>query len=192
MILDAKRNDIGHSLTAYAKGLVGRHSPMGADALTITGYMGPGTLQPAVTAAGETGAQLFLVVLSSNPEGRRLQSARLEDGRTVAEYLADAVTEYNASFEEEVGPVGAVVGATLGEVAAGVIERMPKSLFLSPGIGAQGAGFDDVARTFGAAVRRVIPTSSRGVLSHGPDITALRDQMLRQQDQAQTLRRLAD
>ena len=192
VLLDAKRGDIGHSLAAYAEGLIGRSSPMGPDALTLNAYLGPGTLRPAVERATEQGAMLFPVVLSSNPEGRELQAARLEDGRTVAEYLADSITDFNSVTDEEVGPVGAVIGATLGKTAASVVERLPKSLFLAPGIGAQGAGFDDVRKVFGQAIGRVIPTSSRGVLSHGPSVSGLRQSMEKQQEQAFELRSLAD
>ena len=188
VILDAKRNDIGHSLTAYGLGLIGSDSAMKADSLTLSAYLGPGTLRPVVDRAVAVGASLFPVVLSSNPEGRELQDARLPDGRTVAEYLADAITDFNNEVDEEVGPVGGVVGATLGEAATAVIRRMPKSLFLAPGIGAQGASFDDVRQTFGDAVSRVVPTSSRGVLKHGPDVQSLRDAMEREQAAAHELR----
>ncbi len=191
VLLDAKRGDIGHSLAAYAEGLIGRDSPMGPDALTLNAYLGPGTLRPAVERAAEQGAMLFPVVLSSNSEGRELQAARLEDGRSVAEYLADHITDYNSITDEPVGPVGAVIGATLGEAAASAVERMPKSLFLAPGIGAQGASFDDVRAVFGDAIDRVIPTSSRGVLSHGPSISGLRESMEKQRDRAFELRQAA-
>ena len=180
VLLDAKRGDIGHTLTAYSLGLIGRQSPMGADALTLNAYLGPETLRPAFEAAVAQGAGLFPVVLSSNPEGRRLQDARLADGRSVAEYVADAITDFNNETGDDIGPVGGVIGATLGDKAAAVVRRMPKSFFLAPGIGAQGAGFDDVRRTFGRAVDRVVPTSSRGVLRHGPDIQSLRDAMERE------------
>lgn len=184
VLLDAKRGDIGHSLTAYARGLVGRDTPMGADALTLNAYLGPDTLRPAVDQAMASGAGLFPVVLSSNPEGRALQDARLADGRTVAQHVADVVTAFNEETDEPVGPVGAVIGATLGEKAVPVIRRLPKSLFLTPGIGAQGASFDDVRAMFGNAVNRVVPTSSRGVLRHGPDVQSLRDAMESQKEAA--------
>ncbi|MCG8460749.1 MAG: orotidine-5'-phosphate decarboxylase [Holophagales bacterium] len=187
VLLDCKRGDIDSTLEAYAHGLVGRGSPMGADAVTLTAYLGPGTLRPMVERAHTEGAYLFVVVLSSNPEGRTLQDARLGDGRTVAEYLADSISEWNDISDEEVGPVGAVVGATSGSAAASVVERLPRSLFLAPGLGAQGASFEDVRRLFGQALPRVIPTSSRGVLGQGPSVDALRRRLIREQDSARTL-----
>ena len=127
---------------------------------------------------------MFVVVRSTNPGGHMPQNARLVDGRTVAEGLADEITTQNASFGGSPGPVGAVLGATLPEGDAGVVQRLPRSLILVPGLGAQGAEMSDAVRKFATARGRVVPTLSRGILQHGPNITRLRDAVLRHKDAA--------
>ena len=173
-LIDVKRGDIGHTLDAYADAMIGPDSPFGGDAMTATAYMGFGSLSPLLKKAAERGAGVFVVVRSSNPDGRALQDARLADGRTVATALADDITEFNAMVGGGVGPVGAVMGATIEGTATETLARLPKSLLLAPGIGAQGATFDDMARNFGPATARALPSISRGILAKGPDVAALR------------------
>jgi orotidine-5'-phosphate decarboxylase len=173
-LIDVKRGDIGHTLDAYADAMIGPESPFGGDAMTAVAYMGFGSLKPLLDKAAERGAGVFIVVRSSNPDGRALQDARLADGRTVATALADDITVFNATVTEGVGPVGAVMGATIEGTATETLASLPKSLLLAPGIGAQGATFDDMARNFGPAAARALPSVSRGILAKGPDVTALR------------------
>jgi orotidine-5'-phosphate decarboxylase len=173
-LLDVKRGDIGHTLEAYADAMIGPDSPFGGDAMTVTAYLGFGALKPLLRKAAERQAGVFIVVRSSNPEGRTLQDALLADGRTVATALADDITEFNASLTDGIGPVGAVMGATIEGTATATLASLPKSLILAPGIGFQGATFDDLARNFGEAAQRALPSVSRGVLGAGPDIAALR------------------
>ncbi|WP_198665042.1 orotidine-5'-phosphate decarboxylase [Tropicimonas sp. IMCC34011] len=174
VIADAKRGDIGSSMEAYARAWIGEGG-FGADAVTANAYLGAGTLTPLLSRAASCGAGVFTVVRSSNPEGAALQDARQGDV-AVADALADALTEQNAALAsgESVGPAGAVIGATLGEAASGTVAHLPASLFLVPGIGAQGAGFGDLEGIFGEALPRVIPTSSRAVLAAGPRIADLK------------------
>jgi len=168
-LLDVKRGDIGSTNSGYADGLLGPDSAMGSDALTVHAYLGFRALSPLLQRALELGCGIFPVVLSSNPEGRALQSARLAGGQTVAEGLADEITAYNAEVTPSgVGPVGAVVGVT-AEAAPSIIERLPRSLILSPGLGAQGGTLEDVATRLQTARQRVIPCAGRSVLSAGPD-----------------------
>jgi orotidine-5'-phosphate decarboxylase len=173
-LIDVKRGDIGHTLDAYADAMIGPDSPFGGDAMTATAYMGFGSLKPLLNKAAERGAGVFVVVRSSNPEGRALQDAVLADGRTVATALADDITAFNALVTDGVGPVGAVMGATIEGTATETLASLPKSLLLAPGIGAQGATFDDMARNFGPATDRALPSVSRGILAKGPDMAALR------------------
>jgi orotidine-5'-phosphate decarboxylase len=172
-LLDVKRGDIGHTLEAYADAWVGPDSPFGGDAMTVTAYLGFGALKPLLKKAAERGAGVFVVVRSSNPEGRTLQDALLADGRTVATALAEDITEFNASLTDGIGPVGAVMGATIEGTATATLASLPKSLILAPGIGAQGATFDDLARNFGPAAERALPSVSRGVLGKGPSVAEL-------------------
>ena len=173
-LIDVKRGDIGHTLEAYADAMIGPESPFGGDAMTAVAYMGFGSLKPLLDKASRRGAGVFIVVRSSNPEGRALQDAKLPDGRTVATALADDITAFNATVTSGVGPVGAVMGATIEGTATETLASLPRSLLLAPGIGAQGATFDDMARNFGAATTRALPSVSRGILAKGPDVAELR------------------
>ena len=105
-LIDVKRGDIGHTLDAYADAMIGPDSPVGGDAMTVLAYLGFGSLAPLLRKAVERQSGVFVVVRSSNPEGRPLQDARLGDGRTVATALADDITAFNRSTGAETGPVG--------------------------------------------------------------------------------------
>jgi orotidine-5'-phosphate decarboxylase len=190
-LIDVKRGDIGHTLEAYADAMIGPDSAFGGDAMTVSPYLGFGALKPLLRKAAARRAGVFVVVRSSNPEGRALQDAKLEDGRSVATALADDITLFNVEHGGEVGPVGAVMGATIEGSATETLARLPNALLLAPGIGAQGATFADLARNFGPATRRAIPSVSRGILSKGPSVTALRDAIDRHCDAARAMRAAA-
>jgi orotidine-5'-phosphate decarboxylase len=187
-LIDCKRNDIGHSLAAYGEAMLGKESPFGGDAMTVSAYFGFGALAPVLARAVATGSGVFVVVRSSNPEGAALQDARLADGRTVADSVADDITAFNASLDasggEAIGPVGAVMGATAEGEAAATLARLPRSFLLAPGIGAQGATFASMAVSFGAAARRALPAISRGILAQGPSVAALREAIERAREGA--------
>jgi orotidine-5'-phosphate decarboxylase len=177
-LLDVKRGDIGSTNNAYADALLGPQSAMRADAITLHAYLGFAALRPFFDHAEQSGSGLFPVVLSSNPEGASIQQARLPSGLSVAQHLSDEITRHNqarigGSTRELAGPIGAVVGLTAAG-ASELVERLPQSLILVPGLGAQGGSFEQLAARFAAAKSRVIPSSSRGVLGQGPDCDALR------------------
>jgi len=130
-IIDCKRGDVIGTMEGYAEAMLGLHSGFGADAMTVTAYLGFGALRPVLDRAAKYSAAAFVVVRSSNPEGRSMQDARLADGRTVADALADEITAFNAALGQEIGPVGALVGATVDGVAAKVLSRLPHSLILA-------------------------------------------------------------
>lgn len=189
-VADVKRMDIGHTLAAYAAAWIGDDAGIPVDAITLGAYMGAGSLKPAVERANAYGAGLFVVVRSSNPDGLVLQNARQEDGRTVADALADDLSAFNAPNLNRLGlgPCGAVVGATLDD-AGEVLERLSSSLILAPGIGAQGATMADVRSRFGrAAARRTLPSVSRQIAHAGPARAAIRDTVARLVDEAFALR----
>jgi orotidine-5'-phosphate decarboxylase len=190
-LIDVKRGDIGHTLIAYADAILGHDSPFGGDAMTVSAYLGFGALRPLLDKAVARGAGVFVVVRSSNPEGRALQDAKLPDGRTVATALADDIAAFNATVGEAVGPVGAVMGATIEGAATETLAHLSNALILAPGIGAQGATFSDVARNFGPATRRVLPAVSRGILAKGPSVSALRDAIAGHADEARRMREQA-
>ena len=169
VIIDAKRGDISTTAAAYADAYLGPCSPFGGDAMTLSAYLGLGSLQPLFDCALREGAGLFVVVRSSNPEGSKLQQARLPDGRSVAEQLADGIAARNTATEPNgIGSIGVVLGATQGREATGLADRLPNSLLLVPGIGAQGATIADVRADFGRHYSRVIPSISRGIARAGP------------------------
>lgn len=175
VIADVKRADVTHSAAAYAQAWLGPDSPFGADAMTTTGWFGEGTLKPLLDRAVKCGGAVFLVVRASNPESALIQESQI-DGEALADVLARRIEAINRDHHgDAVGPVGAVIGATLSPAVRRTIDLMPNALFLTPGLGAQGAGFDDLLKLFGGAINRVIPTSSRGVLVSGPDHNRLRD-----------------
>ncbi|MFE0405110.1 orotidine-5'-phosphate decarboxylase [Streptomyces nigra] len=172
VVMDAKRGDIGSTMAAYAESFLRKDSPLFSDALTVSPYLGYGSLSPAVGLARESGTGLFVLALTSNPEGGEVQHAVRADGRDVGATMLAHLAAENAG-EEPLGSFGAVVGATLGDLSS--YDLAINGPLLAPGIGAQGATPADLPRVFGAAVRNVVPNVSRGVLRHGPDVVALRD-----------------
>lgn len=182
--IDAKRGDISSTMEGYADAIFGVSGGLRADAVTLSPYLGYETLQPVIRHAQSVGGGVFVVVRSTNPGGQRPQNARLDDGRTVAEGLAEEITAQNAAIGGLVGPVGAVLGATLPADDADIVQRLPRSLILVPGLGAQGASMSDAASKFAAARGRIVPTLSRGILRHGPNVARLRDSILRQKEAA--------
>lgn len=83
VVMDAKRGDIGSTMAAYAEAFLHKDAPLFSDALTVSPYLGYGSLSPAVALARESGAGLFVLALTSNPEGGEVQHAVRTDGRTV-------------------------------------------------------------------------------------------------------------
>ena len=176
-IVDAKRGDIGSTMAAYADAYLRDGSPLAADALTVSPYLGFGSLQPAVDAALETGRGLFVLCLTSNPEGAQVQHARTGAGvdvRSVAARIAAEAAALNEGIAP-LGSIGLVVGATIGDAARNTGVDLPavNGPLLAPGVGAQGAGAAELAAVFGDARRQVLASSSRGVLAAGPDAGAL-------------------
>jgi orotidine-5'-phosphate decarboxylase len=176
VLMDAKRGDIGSTMAAYAATYLDKDSPLFSDAVTVSPYLGFGSLRPALDAARISGAGVFVLALTSNPEGAEVQRATTPDGRSLAQVMLDHVAEENRGATP-LGSVGAVVGATLAEAG---VELAVNGPLLAPGMGAQGATAADLPRIFGAAVRNVLPSFSRGVLRHGPSVAGLRESAARE------------
>ncbi len=172
-IVDAKRGDIGSTMAAYADAFVGDRSPLAGDAVTVSPYLGFGSLRPVLDLAARTGRGVFVLALTSNPEGAAVQHARGEDGRSVAQAVLDAAAAENAGAQP-LGSVGVVVGATVGAAGAAHDLSAVNGAFLAPGIGAQGATAADLQAVFGGARGLVLPSSSREVLGAGPSVAGLR------------------
>lgn len=178
-VLDVKRGDIGTTVEAYGEAFLGEDAPAPADAITLSPYLGYGSLRPAIDLARATSRGVFVLALTSNPEGESVQHARLADGRSVAGAVADEAAEDNASARSrgELGSVGLVVGATVGSAVTdlGVDLSTMGGPVLAPGLGAQGATAADVRAVFAGALPQVLASSSRDVLRAGPDATRLRE-----------------
>src|SRR5215207_1797067 len=149
VIIDAKRGDIGSTMAGYASAYLCEKAPLACDALTVSPYLGFGSLQPAIDEARVAGAGLFVLALTSNPEGPQFQSARTAAGPTVAGAVLDGLRELNADADD-LGSFGAVVGATIQPTEENLDIKGP---LLAPGIGAQGATAASLSKVFGAAMR---------------------------------------
>jgi orotidine-5'-phosphate decarboxylase len=172
VILDVKRGDIGSTMDAYAAAYLSPTSPLAVDAITVSPYLGVGSLEPAFSLAVQHGNGVFVLALTSNPEGPQVQHARRPDGRSVAQSIIDELGAQNGSAEP-FGSLGVVVGATIAPDVEINLSTL-NGPFLVPGIGAQGGTAEDVQRIFGASMKAVLPSVSREVLRAGPDVAALR------------------
>ncbi|MGH8827618.1 MAG: orotidine-5'-phosphate decarboxylase [Jiangellaceae bacterium] len=170
VLMDAKRGDIGSTVQAYADAYLDPSSPLGSDAVTASPYLGFESLRPLLDTAQAHGNGVFVLALTSNPEGSEVQHARTADGRTVAGAMLDHVRAANAGAQP-LGSVGCVVGATIGSSEE---DLDVNGALLAPGLGAQGGTVADLRRVFGPALRLVLPSASREVLRAGPDAGALR------------------
>jgi len=231
-IVDAKRGDIGSTMEGYASAFLSEGSPLAGDAVTLSPYLGFGSLKPAIDTAIENGRGVFVLCLTSNPEGATVQHAfsPAANQTVAAQIAADAAKiniEYletrhsagapegraaqnlgNLSWQREpqigpftirprrserwsldgawpavganetpvrlgppLGPVGLVVGATIGDAAAstGTDLAAVNGPFLAPGVGAQGGGAAELRQVFGDARRNVLASSSREILNAGPN-----------------------
>lgn len=174
VLLDVKRGDIGSTAAAYAQAYLDEDSPMCADAITVSPFLGFGSLEPFFEAAKKNDGGVFVLTLTSNKEGPEVQHAVSGD-TTVAGGILAQLKALNADAVP-MGPFGAVVGATIGSSDEDLAINGP---LLAPGLGAQGGTVKDIARLFSSVAANVLPSTSRGVLAAGPDVTALRDSAAR-------------
>jgi orotidine-5'-phosphate decarboxylase len=184
VIADAKRGDIGSTMEAYARAWLDPDSPLRADAVTASPYLGLGALQPMVDLAGAGDRGVIVVARSSNPEGRSLQQARTEegDGPAVEDMLLAGIAELNGSGRIPPGTVGAVIGATLGPSRFRLADL--GGVILAPGVGAQGGTAAGVGSLFGACPSgTVLASSSRSLLTTGPEVSALAEAARKARDE---------
>lgn len=167
VLVDGKRGDIDSTALAYAQGYFGPTTALQVDAITTHAYLGIGALDPMIDHVVKYGGGLFVVVRSSNPEGREIQTARTAHGETVAQSLCREITSRNRKHTNEaMGPLGAVVGATC-EDAADTVAALPSSFILAPGVGAQGATLQDIRARMPNATGRILANVSRAILANG-------------------------
>ncbi|TFB55588.1 orotidine-5'-phosphate decarboxylase [Cryobacterium tagatosivorans] len=178
VIGDVKRGDLGTSAEAYAQAWLTPGSPLEVDAITVSAYMGVGSLDAAIEIAEAGGKGLFVLSATSNPEAAVIQRAIVADGaragRSVARAILDEVGERNAAATTgPLGSIGVVLGATLDLAVFGIdVAAAPSAALtpvLAPGFGHQGADVTNIDLLYGGYARSVIVSESRSVLAAGPD-----------------------
>ncbi len=191
VIMDAKRGDIGSTMEAYYEAWLGKSAPFHSDALTVSPYLGLGSLKPTMASAMELGKGVFVLAATSNPEGAALQTAQVEgvtsidengnpiQGQSLSVAAAiwggiEQINSVTAAPGELLGSVGTVLGATLNlaKFGLGAVTTLPQEVqtpILAPGFGAQGALLSDVRKLYGVAAGQVIANVSRSVVGSGAD-----------------------
>lgn len=175
VVADVKRGDIGTTGDDYALAWLDRDGPFAADAMTVSPYLGYGSLRGTIDIARRNGAGVFVLAATSNPEARVLQTAVLAEGprtgRTVAAGIVLDVADDNRSVgDQALGDVGLVLGATLHLDDFGIdADTIGTAPVLAPGFGAQGARIEDLRALYGARAEQVLVSESRGLLTEGPD-----------------------
>lgn len=160
-ILDVKRGDIGSSMGGYAQAYLTDGAPLSSDAITVSPYLGVGSLEPAFALAKEHRRGVYVLARTSNPDGVTIQQATTAEG-SVAQHVLDACTAINTSHDDLVGAVLGATHADLGCDPSGFTGSI-----LAPGVGAQGGTIEGLATLFGTALANVLPTASRQVIGGG-------------------------
>lgn len=171
VIADAKRGDIGSTMAGYAEAWLGE-GPLAADAVTLSPYLGVGTLRPAFELAKANDRGVFVLAVTSNPEGVQIQGSGTP---TVAAHILDELRRFNDElWPGMTGSIGAVIGATAEDrlISWNLDIDVLRGIVLAPGVGAQGANVDDALRVGGKNLT-CIPLS-RALLRAGPDIPDMR------------------
>jgi len=166
VIADAKRGDIGSTFDGYAAAWLTPGSPLEADALTVSPYLGIGSVEGPRTIAAQHGKGLFVLAATSNPEALGLQTSRGASGSTVAAGIVEEVQHWN-SADAGLGSVGIVLGATLALDDFGIAD-LGNTPVLAPGFGHQGAQVSDLRSLYGTAAGNVLVSASRSILAAGP------------------------
>ncbi|AOX67374.1 orotidine 5'-phosphate decarboxylase [Curtobacterium sp. BH-2-1-1] len=175
VVADVKRGDIGSTGDDYALAWLDRDGPFAADAMTVSPYLGYGSLAGTVDVARRNGAGVFVLAATSNPEARVLQTAVLAEGprsgRSVAAGIVlDVADDNRRGGDQPLGDVGLVLGATLDLDDFGIdADTIGTAPILAPGFGAQGARIEDLRALYGARAEQVLVSESRGLLTDGPD-----------------------
>jgi len=180
VIADAKRGDIGTTMDGYAEAWLSAGSPLEADAVTLSPYLGPDSLRKTLTTALRLGKGAFVLAATSNPEAAIVQRARVvvpgsDQGRSVAEHVARDAEFLNLGQPGDLGSIGLVIGATVDRADFDLgDDLLRKTPILAPGFGAQGGEPHDLARLFGGVAANVVASESRSILSAGADALAAR------------------
>jgi uridine monophosphate synthetase len=152
VLLDVKRGDIGSTASALA---VASYEQWGADAVTLSPYLGEDSIKPFLASEGKA---VFILCYTSNPSAAQIQQHGVPP---LFEHIAR--TAQNWGTPEQ---IGLVVGATQPDALSAVRDICPQTWILAPGVGAQGA---DLSMALRAGLRTdgsglIIPVS-RGVIA---------------------------
>ena len=157
-IADAKRGDIGSTMSGYAQAWLSKEAPFVCDALTVSPYLGPDSLAETANVAIENDRGLFVLAATSNPEATSLQSSK-RDEKTVARSVLDFADSYRSG---SLGSIGVVVGATVDDEEIGLDFSVSLGVpVLVPGFGAQGADLSKACRILSAYADTAICNVSR-------------------------------
>ena len=169
-LVDVKRSDVGSTAQAYDSAVFSQYAE-GAmrppDAVTVSPWLGSDGVMPFIMQAEELGAGVFVLVKTSNPSAGEIQDLEA-NGKPVYRHVAELVKRWGEG-EGLVGDcryssLGAVVGATYPEQLRELRELMPRTPFLVPGFGAQGAGPEDIVGAFDDNGLGAVVNSSRGII----------------------------
>lgn len=183
-IADGKRGDVPVTAAAYAQALVGETptpwgpvAGLGADAFTVNPLLGADALEPFVAAAERAGAGVFALARTSNPGAADIEDLPV-DGAPVHERVATLIDGFAERLMGGTGlsGMGAVVGATEPEHIARLRELMPRSIFLMPGVGAQGGRPELLGAAFGPGPAAGLVAASRGIAAD-PDPAAAAERL---------------
>lgn len=167
VVLDVKRGDIASTATAYAQSYLPSKParPLEADAITIVPYLGKDCLEPFFEEATKWGKGIFVCVKTSNPGASIIQEQKI-DNRYLYEIIADLIkpASDNSIGKSGYSGIGAVVGATYPEAAILLRKQLPNSLFLVPGVGAQGGGNEGIKACFNPDGLGAVVSSSRAIM----------------------------
>lgn len=165
VIADAKRGDIGTTMDAYLEAWFGDKSGLYADALTTSPYLGLGATSEVFDKWISRGKGIYSLVATSNPQGETVQLANLG----VSTLAAAQWRELSTLNGEDIGPFGAVLGATLDLDRFEIDGSLLNVPILAPGFGAQGAKLSDARAIYGALAKNVAYSVSRSILQAGPE-----------------------
>ena len=167
VVLDVKRGDIASTATAYAESYLSSEisRPLEADAITVVPYLGEDCLQPFFQQAEQWGKGVFVCIKTSNPGAAIVQEQKIGD-RYLYEIVADLIRPAADASTGKFGysGIGAVVGATYPEAAMRLRKQLPNSLFLVPGVGAQGGGDTGIKACFNPDGLGAVINSSRAIM----------------------------
>ena len=169
-ILDVKRGDIGSTMDGYADAYLGVGAPLAADAVTLSPYLGFGSLDAAIRTAADAGRGRVRAgphVQSGGWAGAAGRVGRAQ--HRTGDRRRGRPAQCRRRHRSATSAWSSAPRTTTSWTWPACTGRCSR-----PGWGAQGAGPADVAARFAGVAGIVLPAASRSVLRAGPDPAALR------------------